>query len=172
MHPIGPRGCFGCQRRPAVAAHGAQERPFGRNFERAFAVVERLHEFGNVRPVACLDPDRALSDGGQEAFFVQDVGLSRHQPETIEPRGGQDGCVHHALAVFAQACIHVAAQRFDAQVRPKMQQQRLPAQAAGPDPGAVGQRGQRLAAAADEYVARVCASRYRAQRQAVGEDRR
>ena len=86
-----------------------------------------------------LDRQRALSGGWTHQIRRQHLPYAFPLAQAIQPGSGQDHGIVFAGLQFAQARVHISAQRMNLEIRPQRLQLRLPPQAAGPDPSPVRQ---------------------------------
>ena len=78
--------------------------------------------------------------------------------QAIQSGGGQDDSIVVAGLKFPQARVHVSAQGMNVEIGPQRLQLRLPPQAAGADPGPLGQFFNAVVFARAEHIARIFAS--------------
>ena len=117
--------------------------------------------------VGNLDRQRALPRRRQTAVGIEQRADAVFQPQPLQAGGGQDDGGVFAAIELAEARVEVAAQRLDHQSRIARGDQRLAAQAAGADDGAVGQRVKAVVIVGDEGVAGVFALEHGAQQEAL-----
>ena len=115
---------------------------------------------------AGLDADRALAHRRQKFVDVEQCRRGVEQAEPLQAGDGEQRRVGLAGLDLAQACLDVAAQRHDGEVRPQALDQGLPPQRCGADHGAARQIAQGFGLSADEGVARILARQKRRQHQA------
>ena len=71
-----------------------------------------------------LDRQSTLPHGGADNVRRYEFGYTVLPAQAVETCGRQHDGIVMALVELAQPCIHVAAQRFDAQIRPERAQLR------------------------------------------------
>ncbi len=95
-------------------------------------MLERLQQSHRARiAAAALDADHTLGYGRQTQLGIQPRGDARLQAQTDQPGTGQHDGIHAAGIQLANPRVHIAAQGFDAQIRPQGTQLRLAPQARG-----------------------------------------
>src|SRR5579864_8367898 len=124
-----------------------------------------MHE---VDPIgAAFDGERTLSRRGETDVWVEERANAGAETEPLQARGGENDRAVAAFVELAQPRVHVAAQRFDADLGMALAQLRFTPQARRADDGAGRQRRQRVEAVGYECIARVLARRYRREDEAV-----
>ncbi len=84
---------------------------------------------------AALQAQRSLANRGQHPRGIKDLGDVSGQTEPLQARFRQDDRIQPLLSELAQACLNIAAQVHQSQVRPAMQRLRPAAEAARADHG-------------------------------------
>ena len=141
-----------------LAAQHARERTFGGDAGVGIGVVQRCQQGVQLGAVgADLNAQRALAHGRQAFRRRQFLADALAQAQALQAGGGQDDGVELAVVQFAQAGLHIAAQRLDHQMRKAGTQLRFAAQAGRAYHGAVRQLVQAGVAVGNQRVARVFA---------------
>ena len=139
-----------------------QERAFSGDACARLRVIEcggQLRSFRVVR--ASLDPQSALSDGGEHDIGVNDLSDAAAHAKPIHTGNREDDGVELAGIKLLQARVHVAAQIHGFEIGAIVAKLRLAAQAAGAHARARGEAFQRGAFTRDQAIARILAARDR-----------
>ena len=155
LDTLGPDSGLGRERSAATAAHPTQERPLSRDGQRGFNMMQWPEEGCNIGVSARFYAERPLSDSRDKDLLIQDMALLRHEVESLEAGCGQNRRIDFSSALFAQAGLDIAAQHFDVEVGPEMEQQSLTAQAARPDASTRRQLIQGFSIGRDQDIPRV-----------------
>ncbi len=136
-------------------------------------MVDRGEEIARRRIVlARLDGDDALPDRRNEFVGVERLGRGVGEAEPLEAGEREQRRIDLAGIELAQPRLHIAAERYDAEVGPQPLHQRLPPQRGGADHRARGQFPKRLRLAADEDVAGIFARQHRRDDETIRQYRR
>ena len=143
-----------------TSAQRARERTLRGGRKRGAAVRQRSKRPLDVQSIrAALDGERALSWRRQRFVRIDQRTNARGEAEPLQSGGREDDRVVASLVELAQARVHVAAQRFDANTGMPLPQLGLAAQARRADDRSGGQRGDRFMIIGNERVARIFARR-------------
>jgi N6-L-threonylcarbamoyladenine synthase len=149
--PVGQHG----DRAVATPAQCPEQGAFGHDFGSACGVIDARQQrdcLGIVRPA--FDRDRALARRG-EPFVGGERMADSDFTQAVEPGGGEQRRVRLAGGELGQPGRDVSAERDYLAVRAGMEHLRGAARGAGPDPRALGKRGDRCGP--DQNVADILA---------------
>ena len=163
VRPPGRRGSADCRRavhRPRWATgscrRAAQRRRAPHPWRAAWPHDRAGHKALRVCiRAAALDADHALGDRGQANVRIEPRGDARLPTQSHQPGAGQHDSVHTPGIELAQSCIHIAAQRLNAQIHAQPQSCACRRRLDVPTTAQCGRSSMRDARCGDQRIARV-----------------
>ena len=106
-----------------------------------------------------------MSDGGKHQRWWENLGHAIGKFQSRKPGLCEHECIKLPFIQLAQSCFHVSTDILNTQIRPDVQQLRLPPAAAGSYPRVLGKLIERAYCSTDQHVGRASSFRNRCKRQ-------